>query len=232
MYNLDETGLSTVMSPPKVAEGKKQVAHISSQERGELVTFIGIINAAESTVPPVFMHPRVRNPEEYLGDEYLTSAITLDNRNAWTTSELFPKIIEHFSKCSTENKVLLLLDNHESHISVDAIKLCREKGIVLLSFRPHTTHIIQPLDVAVFGPFKSYLATAHHDWMLSNPAKVVTIRHLARMAKLANEQASTIKNIISSFKNTGLWPFNRMIFTDADFMASEGTNRPLPANES
>lgn len=237
IWNLDETGITTVMPPAKVVapKGKKQVAHISSQERGELVTFVGMVNAVGGTVPPVFVYPRVRNPEEYLGDEYPTSAIALGNKKGWMTSELFPKVLQHFAntvKSSVENnKVLLLLDNHESHISVEAIKVCREKGIILLSFPPHTTHKTQPLDVGVFGPFKSYLATAQHDWLLSNPAKALTIRHLARLAKLAYETAFTIKNITSSFKNTGLWPMNRLVFSDEDFMASEVTDQPLTENK-
>ncbi|KAJ8936165.1 hypothetical protein NQ318_020364 [Aromia moschata] len=33
-----------------------------------MVTFIGIISALGGTIPPVFIFPRIRNPEEYLGD--------------------------------------------------------------------------------------------------------------------------------------------------------------------
>ncbi|XP_030753592.1 uncharacterized protein LOC115880513 [Sitophilus oryzae] len=82
IFNLVETGLTTVMPPSKVVapKGKKQVAHISSQERGELVTFVGIISAAGSAVPPVFVYPRIRNPEEYLGSDYPNSAIALGNK--------------------------------------------------------------------------------------------------------------------------------------------------------
>lgn len=235
IWNLDETGITTVMPPVKVVatKGKKQVAHISSQERGELVTFVGMISAAGGAVPPVFVYPRVRNPQEYLGDEYPTSAIALGNKKGWMTCDLFPKVLQHFTnavKCSVENRVLLLLDNHQSHISVEAIKFCREKGITLLSFPPHTTHRTQPLDVGVFGPFKSYLARAQHDWLLSNPSKALTIRHLACLAKKAYECAFTIKNITSSYKNTGLWPLNRLVFSDADFMPSEVTDQPLTLN--
>lgn len=235
IYNLDETGLTTVTPPVKVVatKGKKQVAHISSQERGELVTFVGIICADGSAVPPVFVYPRVRDPEQYLGSEYPNSAVALGNKKGWMTSILFPKVILHFVnyvKCSPENKVLLMVDNHESHISVESIKLCREKGVVLMSFPPHTTHKMQPLDVGVYGPFKSYFATAQHDWLLSNPAQVITIRHLAFLAKKAFESAFTIKNIVSAFKNTGLYPLDRLIFSDADFMASEVTEKPLSEN--
>ncbi|XP_072394993.1 uncharacterized protein [Diabrotica undecimpunctata] len=236
IWNLDETGITTVMPSATVvaSKGKKQVALISSQERGELVTFVGLISAAGGAVLPVFVYPRIKNPEEYLGDEYPTSAMALGNKKGWMTSDLFPKVLKHFVnsvKCSVESKVLLLLDNHESHISVEAIKLCREKGIVLLSFPPPTTHRTQPLDAAVFGPFKSDLAAAQHDWLLSNPAKTLKIRHVARLANKTYECAFTFKNITNSFKNTGLWPINRLVFSDTDFMPSEVTDKPLMENK-
>jgi hypothetical protein len=37
----------------------------------------------------------------------------------------------------------------------------------------------------------------------------------------------TPKNIKSEFLVTGIWPFNRDIFTDEDFLPSDVTDRPL-----
>ena len=47
---------------------------------------------------------------------------------------------------------LLIVDDHASHISTEFIKFCNEKNIILLCLPLHTTHILQPLDVSVFGP--------------------------------------------------------------------------------
>ena len=48
IFNLDETGITTVQRCPKVIapRGTKQVGQITSRERGELVTLCGIISAA------------------------------------------------------------------------------------------------------------------------------------------------------------------------------------------
>ncbi|XP_030749369.1 uncharacterized protein LOC115877363 [Sitophilus oryzae] len=170
IYNLVETGLSTVLKPVKVVstKEKKQVGQVSSAERGETVTFVGIINAIGGSIPPVFIFPRLRNIDEYLTDGPIAS-IALGNKSGWMTSELFIEVLRHIvqkTKCSMENKILLLIDNHESHVSVEAIIFCRDNGIILLSFPPHTTHKLQPLDVAVYGPFKSKLAIAQNDWMI------------------------------------------------------------------
>ena len=61
IINLDETGISTVLSTSKVIAGRKQrqVGQIVSAERGELVTFCGIITATGSSLSPVYVFPRV-----------------------------------------------------------------------------------------------------------------------------------------------------------------------------
>ena len=50
--------------------------------------------------------------------------------------------------------MLLIFDGHHSHISLELIELARENNIHLLCLPPHTTHLLQPLDVGVFGPLK------------------------------------------------------------------------------
>lgn len=232
IYNLDESGITTVMRPPRVVaeKGRKQVGQISSAERGELVTFVGIINAAGRALPPVYVVPRMRNPEEYITGAPASSLI-LNNKSGWMTKELFAKVLEHIKTnihCSKEQPILLLLDNHESHVSYESIKQAsKENGISLLSFPPHTTHRIQPLDVGVFGPFKGSLSVAFDDWMLSNPGKAITIRNLGELSNRAFEKAFSLSNIISSFKKPGIWPVNRQAFNEDDFAASSVTDRVI-----
>ncbi len=52
---------------------------------------------------------------------------------------------------------MLIVDGHGSHITTDAIAYCIQRKIILLCLPPHTTHLLQPLDVDVFAP----LATAY-----------------------------------------------------------------------
>lgn len=92
------------------------------------------------------------------------------------TSEEFLFFIKHFvrhTKCSKEHPVLIVLDNHASHLSVNIINYCRENGIVLLSFPPHTSHKLQPLDRSVYGPFKRFYNAAADLWMKNNPGKTM-----------------------------------------------------------
>ncbi|XP_039289331.1 uncharacterized protein LOC120352518 [Nilaparvata lugens] len=117
IYNIDECGVTTVMKPVKIVaeKGKKQVGIATSAERGELVTFVGIINAAGGFLPPCHVYPRLRNPQEYLRDEYPDS-LASGSKNGWMTPELFPVVIDHIIKIvkpTQEDNILLLLNNHD-----------------------------------------------------------------------------------------------------------------------
>ena len=49
---------------------------------------------------------------------------------------------------------LLILDGHESHINQDFKDYCLEQKILTLCMPPHSSHILQPLDVVCFSPLK------------------------------------------------------------------------------
>ena len=55
IYNLHETGITTVQKTPKViaAKGAKQVGQITSREKGKLVTMCAIVSATGQSIPPV-----------------------------------------------------------------------------------------------------------------------------------------------------------------------------------
>lgn len=87
---------------------KDKVSKTASAERGELTTFLGIINSVDVALPPVYIFPRTRNPDDYLID-VSTSSIALGNQSGWMTGNLFLHVLEHIknhTNCSNENKIL------------------------------------------------------------------------------------------------------------------------------
>ena len=56
--------------------------------------------------------------------------------------------------CGRARPVILVLDNHVSHISLPLIECARHNQIVIVGLPSHTTHLLQPLDVHVNGPLK------------------------------------------------------------------------------
>uniref|UniRef100_A0A2A4IUA5 Zinc finger PHD-type domain-containing protein n=1 Tax=Heliothis virescens TaxID=7102 RepID=A0A2A4IUA5_HELVI len=231
IYNCDETGCTTVQTCPKVIASKKskQVGQVTSADRGTTVTLCFAVNAIGNVIPPFFIFPRVRYQEHFVsegpegssGDAY---------PSGWMTTKSFVKFLEHFAKyshASENNRVLLILDNHESHVSIDAINFAKSNGITLLTLPPHCSNKLQPLDIAVYSSFKSRYNAAMNNWMLSNPGKTITIYNIPGFIKTIMSQAFSHSNILSGFQKAGIHPFNPDIFTDDDFLCSAVTDREL-----
>ena len=146
-------------------------------------------------------------------------------------SALFAHVLQHFiqtTRCSQKNPVILTMDNHPSHISVNALKLAKDHGVNILTLPPHTSHKTQPLDRTVFGPLKVYLNSAANSWMMMNPGRHITIRKMGGFIGAAWMKAATPENITSGFRSAGIWPFDRNIFSDADFASSLPTEQSAP----
>lgn len=236
IWNADETGLQTVQRPSKIVanKGRRQVGRVTSAERGTTVTMIIAANACGNTVPPLLIFPRVFNKEHFVSDEP-PGCISAAHPSGWVTSDTFLMFMKHFVshvRCTKENPCLLLLDNHSSHLAISVLDHCSENGVVLLSFPPHTTHRLQPLDRSVFGPFKKYFFSTCDHWMNSHPGKPISIYDIAGILKKALPDAIVPRNIISGFRTTGIAPFNPNIFSDNDFLCSAVTDRPIPQNNT
>ena len=91
--------------------------------------------------------------------------------------------------------LLLLLDNHEFHISIEVIDYAREHGVVMLSFPPHCSHKLQPLDRTVYGPLKKYYNSACESWLLANPGKTMNIYNIPALVAEAFPKALCPSNI-------------------------------------
>ena len=57
---------------------------------------------------------------------------------------------------SYERRHLLILNGHNSHVTLEIVHKCREVRLDLLILPNYTSHRLQPLDVGVFAPFKRY----------------------------------------------------------------------------
>ena len=235
IYNLDETGCTTVQKVPKVVaiKGCKQVGQVTSRERGELVTMCAIVSATGNTIPPAFIFPR-KNFRECLMSGAPEGSLGLAYPSGWMTSDNFLKVLEHVVKntnCSQENQIILTMDNHDSHIAWDSVVFAKDHGINIVTLPPHTSNRTQPLDLSVFGPFKSFFNKAADSWMLKHPGKTITIYQMAELMGTAWQKAATLLNITAGFRVSGIWPFDRNAFDMAGYLPSTVTDRELPEKE-
>ena len=232
IWNVDEMGCTTVQKPSKViaSTGVKQVGAIVSAERGQLVTVCCAVSAIGNTVPPMFVFPRVHYKDSFVNGAPPNS-IGAAHPSGWMTAENFLTFMKHFVRhvrCSQEETVLLILDNHESHLSIEVLEFANANGVIMLSFPPHTSHKLQPLDRSVYGPFKKYYNSACDGWIVGHSGRTMTIYDIAGVVGTAFPRAMTLANTLSGFRMSGISPFDRFIFNVDDFLPSAVTDMPNP----
>lgn len=236
IYNVDESGFSTVQkkSPRVLAlKGKHQVGFVASGERGINTTLVCCCNASGTYVPPMFifkrqrMHPALKNGA-------FPGSIVESSESGYINTDLFVKWLNHFIKFvkpSKNEKCVLLLDGHTTHSkNLEAIKLARANGIILLQLPGHTTHRLQPLDVGVFKSVEANYTQVMATWLRANVGQKITQFEVTALLTDAYTKAATISNAASGFRAAGVWPVNREVFSDADFVASENLAEIIPEN--
>ncbi|XP_030750178.1 uncharacterized protein LOC115877967 [Sitophilus oryzae] len=229
IYNVDETGISTVQKPCKRLgpKGVKQFGAKTSGEKGKTVTVICCFNASGtcyvSPMTPMFIFPRIRMTNTLTNNGPPNAAFCC-SKSGWSNEELFYKWLEHFRKTvkpSNEEPVLLLIyiiisDNHSSHISLQIFDYCKQNGVILLTIPPHTSHRLQPLDVSFYGPLKSSF-NRQRDYHLPSTERI-TQYDLAKIFNKAYTVVATMDKAQSGFRATGIWPYQPDKFSNEDFL--------------
>ena len=78
------------------------------------------------------------------------------SKNGWIDQELFTEcFLHHFLEHVVSSQpLMLLLDGHSSHFTLEAVKLAATHDIIFC-LPSHTTADSQPLDIACFKPLKT-----------------------------------------------------------------------------
>ena len=110
--------------------------------------------------------------------------------------------------CGSQRPIILFVDGHVSHITLNVIDLARENDVILFCLPPHTTHAHQPLDVSVFRSLKSNFSKVVHALSFAKKDFVVSKCEFARFVNVPFERAFSIPNIKAGFAKCGIYPYN------------------------
>ncbi|XP_074109746.1 uncharacterized protein LOC141534337 [Cotesia typhae] len=215
IFNCDETYVSLCPPSEKVllAKGSRSAYKVVDSDK-EGFTVLFMYSANGDRAPPMIMFPyKEEVPEKIVKNCPEGWGVGLSG-NGWMTSESFYEYITNIFypwlvKQGTQFPIVLYLDNHSSHMTMPLVTFCRENGIELIGLVPNSTHIMQPLDISFFHPFKQTWKKSVPRWKNSKNVSRVKKEDFPLVLKFALDAMVQEKNaVISGFKAAGLYPFD------------------------
>jgi DDE superfamily endonuclease len=119
----------------------------------QFTTVVIGVNAKGDTLPPftIYAAKNVNQQWTVAGPD---GGVFKCSPSGWINETLFALwFVEIFLSAiqSVARSVLLLLDGHQCHFSVQVIEAAKRNDVIIVCLPPHCTHGLQTLDVVTFG---------------------------------------------------------------------------------
>ncbi|KAF0718874.1 Aste57867_1421 [Aphanomyces stellatus] len=193
IWNLDESGTCAQGSrnKAKVLASKRMPANAQKADSRQNVSVLVCVDAGAND--------RRRLP----GSNFAAT------KSSFLSTTLFIQYFEWFvNHIGPKRPVLVLMDGYKAHWSARTIEYARSKNIYLYALPSHTSHFLQPLDVAVFAQFKRLLdiELAHFRIVRS---RFAATSDMVAVASSALAKCLTRTYIVSGFEKAGSCPLSR-----------------------
>jgi hypothetical protein len=99
------------------------------------------------------------------------------------------------------------MDGYISHINLEFVQFCEDYRIILICLPPHTTYLLQPLDLVIFLLLKrAYLQKV--DEYIALGITGLNREWFLRIIGEIRLEIYTANHINSAFEAAGLYPYN------------------------
>jgi len=140
--------------------------------------------------------------------------------NGWMEKEVYYNYFEKsFIKSpnpTPENPVLLIYDWHSSHVDLKLIDTTIKNNVTIMLLPPHSSYLLQPLDLAVFKSIKNEWDKLLCSWCRNHQGQKLPKSELSKT--ICNIWITLDPQIIKNgFRKSGIYPFNRTVVERSKF---------------
>jgi len=216
IWNMDETGFrvgipggQTVIVPCNVTE-----LYTPSPKNRISITIIESVCSNGTVIAPVLIIPGKTHMESWYHENLAGEERILLSESGYSNDELAIIWLQHFikeTKCEENGNSLwklIILDSHTSHMTPELRLMAAQYNIHLFTLPAHLTHVLQPLDVGIFQPYKHWHKEAVHSSIRKLDLSYTVSSFIRDLPEI---RANTFKasTVIHAFRNSGIWPVDR-----------------------
>lgn len=211
IYNCDETGFQTDAGTQKVLckRGSRNPTKLVGSVTKGMYTVLMCCNAVGEFLPMFINYKGLHLYTTWCNNGPNDCRYNC-SPSGWMEA---PQFLDWFVNCfipataKLEGTKVLILDGHNSHISIDLIDLAVENNIEILCLPAHTSHVLQPLDVGVFKSVKqSWRYVLREFYKKTNYKNVDKLIFPSLMKQLYESGCFSRANAIAGFEGSGIFP--------------------------
>lgn len=233
IYNMDESGfaIGASQSSRALVNIRERSSWKVVRARQEWITAIECVSASGRALPPLLIFKAKYTNTAWIPPRAPPDWRFSTSQSGWTSdSHAYEWLTTVFQPATMPDdpstRRLLIMDGHGSHITANVISFCMNNAIDLLILPPHTSHLLQPLDVSVFGPLKRSLAAETDAASRLDPGRIQRVEWTETYIR-ARSIALSSSNIKSGWRATGLSPLSPITVLEK-VRASAGHPSPKP----
>lgn len=215
VWNMDETGTQLGASTHYKVAGTSSTSktYKKAPKSRQWVTTIETVSATGKYARCLIIFKGATLQTSWFSDTEIPDWKYCCSENAFTTNKLGCQWLDEVFLPDTAPKIpnaprILLLDNHGSHITVEFMWKCYQNKVHLIYMPPHTSHVVQPLDLSIFSRIKaSYKAQIEELARFEDSIPIKKIRFV-KYYNQARLDALTEHVITAGWRAAGLYPWN------------------------
>ena len=249
LYNMDETSCCT-NKEGKIVVPEGKCPFVSEEKSAGHITSVCTCNAAGEALKLLIILPMfVKLPEEL--KQFQSQCYFATTPSGWMSSRIFTiwailfsqeiiqrrqQLVTIYGPSIVNEPCFLFVDGHKSRLNSAAIEILYLNNIRVIVLPAHTSHVTQPFDVAIAGPYKTFLKQQSlniPNWLhvrISTLCPTAQKRYILVLSVIDSwKKAATTINIEAAWTKTGLYPFNPDIVKENKYVKKPeeiNTNNP------
>ena len=220
IWNYDESNLQDDPGSSKVIvkRGCKHPEIIKNATKASVS--IMVCGNAVGTIVPVYVTYKALNVYPTWVEGGPPGTRFNRSKSGWFDARIFEDWFEFLMlpilRKQTGTKILLG-DNLSSHLSSHVLTLCQQNNVKFIALPPNSTHMLQPLDVAFFGPMKRFWRKILGDWKNSPEGRPYPVLPKPMFPLLLGKLLNKLKTegdtnrLQGGFQGSGIYPLNREV---------------------
>jgi hypothetical protein len=221
IINMDETAfrMSTV-NEKVILHRNVDKGFYKKKESKRTLTILFAGTASGVLLPPMFVFRSENIYEQWMKFGPAKSIYACSGRG-WITTDLLVQWVQmigtYFEQLAKKKPLtksslrILLVDNFGPHIETQFLLECRKFDIMVVPLVANATHLLQPLDVSFFSPFKNFLrqaVTARQERFPGEGLDYSTAGAIVKHALNLMGEEGINDCLTTGFQRTGLYPVN------------------------